>query len=107
MKTYDIEVRSWFKVEVDETKFTPEFFAEFSSYMWFMDSVEQAVEHLADLFARGLIRGDKGEFIEGYGDLDAMGVKFIIHNGVQRPVSADLKVEVEATLVEPEAAVAA
>jgi hypothetical protein len=105
MRKFEIVARTDFTVEVDESKFTPEFFAEFSSYMWHMDRVEDAVEHLADLFARGLIRGEKNEFVEGYGDIEALGVRFIIHNDTVRPVSADLRMEIDLTPVkEPEPA---
>ena len=103
MQRYLATVRTEFHVEVDETKFTPEFFAEFSSFMWHMDTVEEAVEHLADLFARGLIRGDADEFIEGYGPAKDMGIRFIVERDVPNPVSADLRVDVDIELVSADA----
>lgn len=95
MRQFDISAHTQFRVEVDESKFTPTFFAEFSSYMWYLDSVEEAVEHLASLFARGLIHGDENEFIEGFGPASEMGIKFIVERAGARPVSADLEFEMD------------
>lgn len=95
MQRYQVAVHTDFKVEVDETKFTEDFFAEFSKSFFFMDSVGEAVEHLADLFARGMIRGEENEFIEGYGPANEMGIRFIVSHGGKNPVSADLKMEIE------------
>lgn len=95
MRSFDITIRSDFRVEVDETKFTPEFFAEFSRYMWAMDSVEEAVAHLADLFARGMIRGDRNEFIEGYGPAAEMGIRFIVERASPMPSAVDLTMQVD------------
>lgn len=96
MLRYQVATHSDFKVEVDETKFTEAFFEEFSQSFFFMDTVQEAVEYLADLFARGMIRGEPNEFIEGFGPADAMGIRFIVAHGGKNPISADLKMNVEA-----------
>lgn len=101
MQRYQVTARTEFQVEVDETKFTEDFFAEFSSVMWHMDTVEEAVEHLADLFARGMIRGGEDEFIEGYGPAREMGIRFIVENASAHPVSADLRMRIDIDLVQP------
>lgn len=101
MERYQIAVHTDFKIEVDESKFTEEFFEEFSQSFFFMDTVQEAVEYLADLFARGMIRGEPNEFIEGFGRADEMGIRFITAHGGKNPISADLKMHVEAW-AEPE-----
>ena len=53
-------------VTVDETKFTPEFYAEFRASMYPFDSLDEHIEHLAQLHARGIADGPN-DFIEGYG----------------------------------------
>ena len=92
----EVEITSTFEIEVDETKFTPEFFAEFSSYMFHMDTVEEAIEHLADLYARGVI-DNFSETVEGYGDLKEMGIKF---HGT-RDAGAFIDNAVEVRLMDP------
>lgn len=80
MVTQQIEAVGSFKVTVDETKFTPEFLAEFSSYMFPVETVEECIEHLADLFARGVV-DNSTTFIEGYGPPAEMGIKFEASRG--------------------------
>lgn len=105
MRTFDAVVRTNFRVEVDETKFTPEFFEEFSSYMWTMTTVEEAVEHLADLFSRGIVDGAKDSFIEGFGPAAEMGIRFIVDRASPWPHAADLSMEVDITPVKEAIAV--
>ncbi len=63
------------EVEVDEAKFTPEFIAEFESYMFSAPTLNDHVENLASLYARGVVdRLDT--FIEGYGAPGDMGIRF-------------------------------
>lgn len=76
---YDFEARGTFTVLLDESKFTPEFFEEFSSVMFHMDSTKEAAEYLASLFARGLVDNDT-DFIEGFGPKKDFGIRFITSN---------------------------
>lgn len=61
-------------VEVDEARFTPEFMAEFRASMYPFTRIEDHIEHLAQLYARGIY--DDDSFIEGYGPAKEMGIKF-------------------------------
>jgi len=65
------------EVEVDERKFTPEFMAEFRKYFYEFTTVEEHIEHLAQMFARG-VYSEHVDFIEAYGDrkeLKRLGIK--------------------------------
>ncbi|UTU08054.1 hypothetical protein CcrC1_gp368 [Caulobacter phage C1] len=70
-----IEVKTIVRVEVDETKFTPEFMEEYSKYFNFRDTVEEHQEYLGRIFAAGIIDGFQEEFVEGYGKLKDMGIR--------------------------------
>lgn len=65
------------EVEVDETKFTPQFMEEFRSYMFsHFDTLDDHIRHIAQLHARGVIdASSSGEFIEGYGPIEEFGIK--------------------------------
>lgn len=73
MITKEVVVTQIVRVTVDDTKFTPEFFAEFEESFFPYGTVEQHIEHLAQLHARGVV--DDGDFIEGYGPAKDMGIK--------------------------------
>lgn len=76
MKTYAVEVTSIVEVTLDETKFTPEFFAEFNSTIsdWDYD-LEEHAKHLAWVHATGVEALDGyGAFVEGYGPVKDMGI---------------------------------
>ena len=77
MLTKQVSVTQAVKVSVDESKFTPEFMAEFRQSFYNFDTVDDHIEHLGQLFARGLVGGYlPDEFIEGYGPAEAMGIHF-------------------------------
>lgn len=59
------------RVTVDETKFTEAFMAEFRRSFFPFDTIEEHIEHLGQLAARGEMRSD---FIEGYGPPADMGI---------------------------------
>lgn len=94
MVTKLIDARGSFCVTVDESKFTPEFYAEFNQSMFPLTSVEQAIEHLANLYARGVIDGDT-DFIEGYGPVAEMGIKFRNAEGGRGDAWIDNIVDIE------------
>lgn len=70
-----VTVSQQVEVEIDETKFTPEFLAEFRSSFYQFDTVDEHVGHLAQLYARGLIADFGDPFIEGYGHQSEMGIR--------------------------------
>ena len=67
-----VRVTQLVDVEIDETKFTEEWMAGFSGYMFPCNTVEKRIEHLAQLEARGYLREC---FIEGYGPATDMGIR--------------------------------
>lgn len=67
------------QVTVDESKFTDEFMEEFRRHFYPFNTIEEHMEHLAQLEARGLIGVDN--FVEGYGDIREFGVKFGVGSG--------------------------
>lgn len=71
-KTYTVE--TIVTVEVDESKFTPEFLHSFSSAITPLDDVDEHMGSLAEAFAIGQISGYPKEFVEGYGELESMGI---------------------------------
>jgi hypothetical protein len=73
MKKY-ITVTQTIEVQVDETKFNQEFMEEFQAIFYPFKTIDEHLKHLAQLYARGL--NDNGDFIEGYGYADDMGIKF-------------------------------
>lgn len=94
MVTRLLSATGFFRVTVDETKFTPEFFDEFSRLMFFVDTVEDCIEHLASMYARGVIDGST-KYIEGYGSVAEMGIKFEAANGARDWIDADVHIEFE------------
>lgn len=80
-----------FDIEIDETKFTPEFFAQFDAVISpFGDDLNEHFEHLAQLFARGVVTGDS--FIEGYGPASEMGIRFISPLGQADDSQCDVEI---------------
>ena len=77
MKKFTVEVTQTIEVELDETKFDEAFMEEFRQSFFQFDEIQDHVEHLAQIHARGVIEldGHKPEFIEGYGPQNEMGIK--------------------------------
>lgn len=68
-------------VEVDESQFTPTFLREFSEDINpGIRTIENHREYLAELYATGRITGYPSEFVEGYGELQSMGIKFSLES---------------------------
>lgn len=74
MRKFTVRVETYIDVEVDETKFTPEFMEKFREYFFPFQSIEEHVGHLGACFANKMISGDG--FIEGYGEAKDFGLKF-------------------------------
>jgi hypothetical protein len=89
--TRKLTVTGDFAVTVDESKFTQAFLEEFSSFMFPVDSVDDCIDHLGLMFARGVIDGST-KFIEGYGDVAEMGIKFEVGNGGSAWIDADVQI---------------
>jgi hypothetical protein len=75
--THEIEVT------VDETKFTPEWLAEWRESYYRFWTVEDHIRHIGQLAARGMLNET---FTEGYGPLADMGIE-------ARVVSLEVEIE--------------
>lgn len=60
------------EVEVDETKFTDEWMTDWRKTFYNFRTVDQHIEHIAQLEARDILNL---KFTEGYGPLKDMGIK--------------------------------
>jgi hypothetical protein len=67
-----VEVTFLVEVEVDETKFTPEWITDWQKVFYPFNSVEDHIEHIAQMEARDILNP---KFTEGYGPLADMGIK--------------------------------
>lgn len=77
MAKKEVLVNTIVSVEVDEAKFTPEFMAEFRASMYQFSTLDEHIEHLAQLYARGVVDAFT-TFIEGYGPPADFGIKLAI-----------------------------
>ena len=72
--TKEVKVTQWIRVTVDETKFDGAFMREFRESFYPMHTLDEHIEHLAQLYARGII-DEFSNFIEGYGPPKDMGIE--------------------------------
>jgi len=70
--TYTVETTV--TVTVDESKFTKEWMEDFNKTFHYKEDIDAHKEHLAEMFATGVIEGRPSEFVEGYGVLSEMGI---------------------------------
>lgn len=70
-----VEVTQYITVTIDESKFDAKFLEDFCRSFYEFDTIDEHVEHLAQLYARGLV-GMFDPFIEGYGRASDMGIEF-------------------------------
>ena len=70
-----VKVAQYVKVTIDESKFDETFMKEFQENFYNFTSIDDHIEHLAQLYARGLY--DNGDFIEGYGNTKDMVLNLI------------------------------
>jgi len=76
MKTFTIEVTQTVEVTLDEAKFDAEFMEEFNQTFYnFGNNLDRHAKHLGQMFARG-VEDEFSDFIEGYGPVKEMGIKF-------------------------------
>jgi hypothetical protein len=79
----NVEVTFLVEVEIDETKLTPEFMEHFRQYFYDFESVDEHIEHLAQLEARNLIGDTPDSVIEGYGKKSQWSLKTRVVDGNQ------------------------
>jgi len=72
--TKTVIIIQYVKVTIDESKFNDAFLQEFRESYYPFHTLEEHLEHLAQLYARGIY--DNGDFIEGYGEAKDMGIIF-------------------------------
>lgn len=70
----NVTVHITVKVKIDESKFDEKFMEEFRESFYPFYDLDDHYKHLAQLYARGI--SDNGDFIEGYGPAEDMGIKF-------------------------------
>jgi hypothetical protein len=76
MAKYTVDISQRLYVEIDETKFTPEWLADFRKTFYKLNDITAHVEFLAKLEARGMIHTqDQDCFIEGYGQASDFKLK--------------------------------
>lgn len=67
-----VQVLTNVEIELDETKFTPQWISDFRRIMYPFEDITAHAEHIAQLATRGMLNKD---FTEGYGRLADMGIK--------------------------------
>ena len=77
MAKFKVIVEQEVTVELDETKFDDAFMQEFREGFYPFFDLQEHAEHIAQLQARGVIEAEAfgGDFIEGYGPSQEMGIK--------------------------------
>lgn len=81
-----VQVTLFIDVTIDETKFNDEFLIDFRKHYYNFHGIDEHIEHLAQMRARGLY--DNGDFIEGYGPTGDMGISFeTINNATETRIS--------------------
>lgn len=79
---YRVTVTQTVDVNIPKRAMTEKFMKEFREYMYALHSAEQHAGHLGQLACRGFSMG----FVEGYGELEKMGIE------VGEPELADVDV---------------
>ncbi|SDR07983.1 hypothetical protein [Pseudovibrio sp. Tun.PSC04-5.I4] len=76
MARYRVELKSTILIDIDESKFTEEFMEQ---YRELIDPSFREVRDHAGLLAEFALGGiaENGDFVEGYGDLNQQGIKFV------------------------------
>ena len=76
MKKFRRIVTVTIEVELDETKFTPEFYAEYTANFSPYNTLEDHADHIAWMQATGVedMSGRRNPFVEGYGPAKDMGI---------------------------------
>jgi len=72
----EVRVTQIIEVTIDEDKFDDVFMEEFRESFYNFQSIDDHIEHLAQLYARGITDGSSKSFIEGYGFCEDMSIGF-------------------------------
>lgn len=72
LRAFDVEVTQHVKVTLDADAFDEAFMEEFRDGFFPFTTLQDHAEHIAQLHARGIV--ESGDFIEGYGEPDEMGI---------------------------------
>lgn len=83
MTTKTVIVTQTIKIDVDESKFNETFMEEFREFFYPFTTINEHIEHLGQLYARGM--ASNTSFIEGYGPAEEMGIKFL-EDGVETEI---------------------
>lgn len=75
MTVHNRKVEISVSVTIDPKKFTKKFLKDFAATFYKFTTVQQHVDHLAQLYARGVVNS-MTTFIEGYGDIKEFGISF-------------------------------
>ena len=77
VKDVEVVITKRVRVTLDESKFDQTFLAEFRESFYPFRTLNEHIEHLAQLEARELVSDgfDEYEFIEGYGPRSEMGIE--------------------------------
>ena len=67
-----VTVTQQVEIEIDESKFTDEFMAEFRQHFYPFTSIDDHIQHLAQLEAHGIL---SSSFVEGYGPPEEFGIQ--------------------------------
>jgi hypothetical protein len=81
---YDVTFTISVELEIDKSKFDEAFMKEFREGFYDFDTLDEHVAHLAQLYLRGI--NDDRDFIEGYGEAEEMGIKFLDYTFVDEDV---------------------
>ena len=77
MSKWFATVETELSIEVDESKFTEEWMEDFRKVFYPFRTVQDHIEHLCLLQARGVIELPFTEFVEGYGNPADMGIRIV------------------------------
>lgn len=84
-KTFEITITKMIEVEYDTEKFTDEVINDFNDHIYYVgDKIEEHVKNIVEMHAKDL---DYSGFLEGYGPLEDLGVKF---NDLSEDVESEL-----------------
>ncbi len=72
-RNINVLVTQTVSVTLDTDKLNEAFMVEFRRYLYDFDSIERHAEHIAQLYARGLV-DEFSNFIEGYGNPKDVGI---------------------------------
>ena len=83
-KTVEVTMVSEVEVEINENLFDEKFLQSFRDSFYNFHTIDDHIKHLARLAVMGAANNfsfdDDGEFIEGYGRVKPLGIKFSVNH---------------------------